>query len=294
MAEEQEKEVQEGQKQSNADFAAGYNKVRGIESPAKAEAATGGEESTDGTIAGEDNIQTENLATEKVETPVEETAIFAGLTEAQIKAKFDRLETLEGTSQKLAGQVGAMKDMIHQLKNAQKQQPQAVAKLERLSAAYPELAEILHEDLKGIVPTAVDPEKLVEERVSKAVSDFGMSYFESQHPDWRESVASEEYDAWRATLSPEEFQKTQTSNDLFYASRKLSEFKSWREDHRKQKEQQQGDANEVAERLKQEQKQRLKAAAVTQKSGVAPTSGTLSSSESFRKGYAKATSSRHH
>ena len=286
MVEEQEITIQEERQQAHADFAAGYNKARGIESPTKAEATTGGDESTDGTTVGDDNTaQAENLVADKVADAVEEVAIFAGLTEAQVKAKFDRLETLEGTSQKLAGQVGAMKDMIHQLKNAQKQQPQAIAKLERLSAAYPELAEILHEDLKGFVPQfdpdadRIDPEKLVEERVSKAVSDFGMSYFESQHPDWKERVASEDYDAWRATLSPEEFQKTQTSNDLFYASKKMSEFKSWCEDYRKQQEKQQGEA-QAAERLKQEQKRRLAAAA--QPSGLAPvTQSALSEEEAF-------------
>jgi len=280
MAEEQEQEFSQDQL-DQAESAAFQAAIRG-------------EEPADGTTKSEDEtvLQPEEpvVTTETVVEVEEEKPVLAGLTESQIRAKLDRLETLEGTSQKLSGQIGAMKEMIHQLKSAQKQQlqqqpPQVVAKLERLRAqGYDEFANSLEEDLKGFVSQTnqVDPKKIeeqVEERVSKAVSDFATKFFESQHPDWRESVASKEYDAWRETLTPEEFQETETSHDLFYAAKKLSEFKSWREGHRKQQEKQQGEA-QVAERLKQEQKRRLAAAA--QPSGLAPvTQSALSEEEAF-------------
>lgn len=233
---------------------------------------------------------------EEPEVPevVEEQPVLVGMTESQLKAKFEEIDKLrqelERNAGKVNGKFGELTKTLNRLQELKRQQeaeqPQVVAKLERLRAqGYDELASSLEEDLKGFAPQAsrVDPEKIaeqVEARVSKAVSDFGMNFFESQHPDWKESIASEDYDAWRATLSPEEFQKTETSNDLFYASGKLHEFKSWREDYRKQKEKQQADA-QAADRITREKKQRLEAAVIPQGRGVNTRRKAVSEEEAF-------------
>ena len=92
-------------------------------------------------------------------TPAAAPAL-AGLTEEQITNALARVSQQQATIDKLGGRIGHLLQQVEQLKAVPRtasEQRSFDLKLTRLGEAFPELAELLREDLKGIGDTQVAP-----------------------------------------------------------------------------------------------------------------------------------------
>lgn len=169
--------------------------------------------------------------------PVPEPKLFAGYTEEQIKEMAATVESLKQREQKLFGSMGAMKQSIDALRNQPK--PAATVawsadKLKRLSAEYPELANLLSQDL-GDMATSGNPqqiEQLVEQRIQTSLDKASQAYeaklLTLQHRDWKQIVAAEDFVGWKETLPAEEKAELDASWDAALIGEKISQFKEWR------------------------------------------------------------------
>lgn len=168
--------------------------------------------------------------------PVPEPKLFAGYTEAQIKDMAATVEALKQREQKLFGSMGAMKQSIDALRN--QPQPATVQwsadKLKRLSAEYPELANLLSQDL-GEMATSGNPqqiEQLVEQRIQTSLDKANQAYeaklLTLQHRDWKQVVAAEDFVGWKETLPAEEREQLDVSWDATFIGEKISQFKEWK------------------------------------------------------------------
>ena len=278
MSEQQQELSLEEKQEAQSAFAAGYPKVRGEEPPTDEPARV--EQAAEATAEEQKNAEAK-------QEPEPETPIYEGLTPSQLKAKLEEIDQLKQENRKAFGKVGELNSRLQQFNERLEkfqQQPEAQrtpAKLKRLSEEFPDLAEALSEDLAGVTQgrNAEEVDRLVDARVATVKDDMEMKLFTFRHPDWNEIRASDELEAWEATLPPEEAQAMRNSRDATALSKWLDTFKTWREDHRKQ----QAEA-QAAEQRKAEKRQRIEAAATTT-NGAAPPSGEKSTSESFRAGY---------
>lgn len=182
--------------------------------------------------------------------PVEQPRLIAGLTEEQLQAALSRSAGLQNTVDKMAGRIGQLMQQIDALKKnpptTQAAQQAFDLKLEKLSAAFPELANMLREDLQtlqqpspalaetppnGITQEQLD--KLLEERLqatnAKMSEQIETKVLTIVHPDWLEIIKTPQFVLWRDNvLGPEEGQKLMQSEDSVHIIGKLNEFKAWR------------------------------------------------------------------
>lgn len=169
--------------------------------------------------------------------PVPEPKLFAGYTEEQIKEMAATVEALKQREQKLFGSMGAMKQSIDALRNQPQQTPVvrfSPDKFKRLSAEYPELANLLSQDL-GEMSTSGDPqqiEQLVEQRIQTSLDKANQAYeaklLTLQHRDWKQVVAAEDFVGWKESLPAEEKEQLDTSWDATFIGEKISQFKEWK------------------------------------------------------------------
>lgn len=177
--------------------------------------------------------------------------LFAGLTEEQLASALARSSQMQGTVDKMAGRIGQLMQQIETLRAAppttQAGQAALNLKLEKLSAAFPEMAAMLREDLSAVsaaAPTnlpAAPPAGMTQEQVDAALSARlatvqaeTNSRIEEKvlsiiHPDWLDQVRSPQFALWRDNvLGKEVGQKLMTSEDSSFISKNLTEFKAWR------------------------------------------------------------------
>jgi hypothetical protein len=177
--------------------------------------------------------------------------LFAGLTEEQLAGALARSSQMQGTVDKMAGRIGQLMQQIETLRAAppttQAGQAALNLKLEKLSAAFPEMAAMLREDLSAVsaaAPTnlpAAPPAGMTQEQVDAAlntrlatVQAETNSRIEEKvlgiiHPDWLDQVRSPQFALWRDNvLGKEVGQKLMTSEDSSFISKNLTEFKAWR------------------------------------------------------------------
>jgi hypothetical protein len=118
--------------------------------------------------------------------------------------------------------------------------------LKRLRGEYPELAELLAQDLSEAVavgntpaPAGVDPqqiEQLVAKRtaeVERRAQDQTMKQVQQlllarDHPDWKEVAGSAEFSLWKANLDPRERTMLENSWDSSVIGSALTAYKGWR------------------------------------------------------------------
>lgn len=195
--------------------------------------------------------------------PVPEVAkLFGKYTEAEVLAlleKVGEVDKLKEREAKVFGTLGSYKQQLDQLRS----QPAAKkfdAKLDRMSAEYPEMAEALREDLVGLQGSSFDPEaveRIVTERLEAASKVNETKLLSVMHPDWKTIPSSNEFTQWRGTLSPQELQIVDESWDALSVGNSLSTFKAWK-----------SQATQAAQ-AKQSRQNRLEAA-VTPKGGQKP------------------------
>ncbi len=216
--------------QVSSDMGAGFNKVRGIEGPAKAD--------TDETPPAE--VEPEPQA----EEPPEPQALSQEELRAAL-AKLNELEQFRGQTaaetQKLHGKIG---ELNRTLQNA-RTSPTAAnseahkAALQKLTSEYPELAETLAPLFDGRAAASVSTEQIqqiVQEQVGAVRAETNQTIQQLQaqinltkaHPDWETIPSTPEYQKW-FTAQPAEFQKQFNETwDTNFVARGLSEFKKWK------------------------------------------------------------------
>lgn len=194
------------------------------------------------------------------EAPAEETPagespkLFAGLTEEQLQAALARSGSLQTTVDKMAGRMGQLMQQIEALRSTppttQAAQQALDLKLEKLSAAFPELASMLREDLQGLqggvanqqalapaAPAGITQEQLdaaLAERLNQAQASMQekmeVKVLSVLHPDWLTVIKSPQFALWRDNvLGPVTGKQLMESEDSAFISQHLTQFKSWRE-----------------------------------------------------------------
>lgn len=237
----------------DAAFAAAFNETRG-------ESAEKGETLPAEPVADEPAAETvgegeaEGPAEETPATEAEPAKLFAGLTEEQLQAALARSGSLQTTVDKMAGRIGQLMQQIEGLRatppTTQAAQQALDLKLEKLSAAFPELASMLREDLAGLqggvagqpalapaAPAGITQEQLdaaLAERLNQAQASMQekmeVKVLSVLHPDWLTVIKSPQFALWRDNvLGPVTGKQLMESEDSAFISQHLTQFKSWRE-----------------------------------------------------------------
>jgi len=185
--------------------------------------------------------------------PGETPKLFAGLTEEQLQAALARSGTLQGTVDKMAGRIGQLMQQIEALRKTPPTTQQAQValdlKLEKLGAAFPELASMLREDLAGLQTPATaaplvpaPPAGITQEQLDAILAErlnatnetmreqIEMKVLSIQHPDWLKVIKTPQFALWRDNvLGAEEGAKLMASEDSVFISQHLNDFKAWRD-----------------------------------------------------------------
>ena len=181
----------------------------------------------------------------------EPAKLIAGLTEEQVASALANAGNLRGTVDKMAGRMGQLMQQLEALKQTPPTTKQAQAafdlKLEKLSAAFPELAAILKEDLASIgsapsAPVADAPppglsqedlDKLITERLNSMGAQT-REIIETRvlsviHPDWNDLIREPQFALFRDNVLPAGVGKQlMESEDAAFIAGKLTQYKEWK------------------------------------------------------------------
>lgn len=138
------------------------------------------------------------------------------------------------------GKFGEIQQAINELKAAGSGGNVRVSKdqFKKLGEDYPELAEMLAEDLAGIsIQGGFSPEQmqpLVNAEVAKVREEMNQKMQQGlltvMHPDWMTVRDTEPFQKWKAGLTNEERNEFDNSWDAMTVGGYLARFKSWREE----------------------------------------------------------------
>lgn len=174
---------------------------------------------------------------------------IAGLTEDQIAATLNRSSTLQSTVDKMAGRMGQLMQQIEQLRTnpptTQSAQKAFDVKLDKLTAAFPELGALLAEDLKGMQGATAEPAPALPQGITQEQFDAALNARLSAttaqmretieekvlgiiHPDWQQVIRTPQFALYRDNVLPAgEGEKLMSSEDANFISQHLSGFKAW-------------------------------------------------------------------
>lgn len=198
-------EQQTEQQQNDEAFSAGFDSVRhseGYEPPP--------EKLHEETVAKEEAA----AKPEPEETPVEE-AMFAGLTESQIKSLLQRAARVDSIEEQLGkahGKIGELNRTLQEIRSTGQRPTQNHAPadsvddqaLSEFESTFPEFApaveararRIAQEVLQQAQQTQSAGDSSDPEAIGKAVS---LALMDDKHPDWRKTVASDDFALWIAS-----------------------------------------------------------------------------------------------
>lgn len=225
--------------QAEAEFNAGFASVRGEDPPAETEPEVV-------TVTTAEEAAPEPAA----EPEAEDDPIIPGLgmQASHVKALLAKAADLDSREAKIYGKFGelqrtlnevsGMRDDIKALKESGNRagslalSAQADKLLSRVKAEYPELGELLAQDLgelsAGSAPS-VDVDGLVNERVSAVRDEIELIRIESKHPDWQAVSQSPEFKLWKSGLNADVQQRLDSSREAAFINQGLDAFKAWRE-----------------------------------------------------------------
>lgn len=216
---------------------------------------------------------------------VERKEVLLGMTEEELRAKLDKLDhidklqkAVDTTAGTLGSRLADQQRAVEELRN-QRQQLGTFSKesLTRLSKEYPEIAEMLAQDLSEAITQvggkSSDPAQIeeivstrlksMEERLAQKELALEVRDLTRTHPDWREVAvfdadknawSNQAFGNWIATQPPELAIELRNSVDADFISKQLSAFKQ---------------ATKKTEK-KQEKQQQLEAAVMPQGSNTRP------------------------
>lgn len=239
---EENQEVVEQVEVDEDSFAAGFAEARGDEPPTEETKTV--EEQVEEPVAQEP--QTEEPTEAPTEAP---QTVLAGLTEEQVKelllkaGKYDELSgKVDSEIRKLHGRFGELNQKVQSA--GAKLSPE---KMTRLREQYPELADLLVQDLSealtvgqasGVDPQAID--QLMNQRLAvqeqRIQQEMEKRWLTAQHRDWKDIAGSEDFALWKATQPDDVKNALENSWDAMFLSDKLTEFKSWKAAATKSKE----------------------------------------------------------
>ena len=176
--------------------------------------------------------------------------LIGGLTEEQLTAALARNASLQGTVDKMAGRMGQLMQQIEALRatppTTQAAQVALDLKLEKLSGSFPELANLLREDLQGLqsaqaaAPAPAAPVGITQEQIdamfaerlgtttAKLTEQMEVKILSIQHPDWLQVIQTPQFAVYRDNVLPAGVGKQlMESEDSAFISSKLTEFKAW-------------------------------------------------------------------
>lgn len=272
---------------ADAEFLAAFNETRGVtnahvEGPTdKEEAKADADDTGDskGISDAESTAQAEADAQAAAEAAQVEAAAKAEaeanapvtLTRAEVEqmkaaaAQVQRLEAdLRKTNDSMAGRMGSLKQSIDALKEkAQGGSRIAIGQLKRLSGEYPELAQLLTEDLteqfgaqaaaepvkaaqadgapdleddaSGAAPGADEPAASVPDdpfndpRVQETLKVKEMAVVDAVHPDWRTLALAPDFALWKASLPAPAQALLDSSWDATVLVPAFNDFKAYRQ-----------------------------------------------------------------
>lgn len=227
---------------------------------------------------------------------------IAGLTEEQIAAALNRSSTLQSTVDKMAGRMGQLMQQIEQLRTnpptTQSAQKAFDVKLDKLTAAFPELGKLLAEDLQGMQtasaePAPVLPQGITQEQFDQALNERLSATTEQlrgqveervlgiMHPDWKQVINTPQFALYRDNvLAAGEGEKLMTSEDANFISQHLTGFKAWLKPAAP------SPANEVVTTPAQVSRSRRLSNAVLPTGNAAPTQAPVTEEDGFAAGFA--------
>lgn len=182
---------------------------------------------------------------EEAETKIEDeapTAILAGLTEDEVKnlfAKAAKFDYLEQQQQKAFGKIGQLNETIQQLKN----QPKSggvleIKQLKRFAENFPDEAKDLIADLNEASIEVGQPQalgidesrtgELIQTALQETQQGFELKLLGILQPDYKEMMATSDWNLWKSTLKPEDAAVLETSWDANELNGKFNAFKEWK------------------------------------------------------------------
>lgn len=244
-----EQEKQEGQVQSEevttqqpdaeeAAMQAAIAEARGHEPPA----STQQEEQQEETKPEE---QEPTATQEREQEPEPAKPLFAGMTEEELKAKLakaDRVDTLESQLRTVHGRFGELNSRLLELQRGKEgQQPAGGKDVTELSRQYNEAlidgdVEKAAELMVQMVSATSKPESNssdVDQRLTEQQRRMEERLVFVRHPDFLTVIKTPDFGKWRESLSPEDRQAVETSEDGVYLAGRLDEFKAWRAEQAK-------------------------------------------------------------
>lgn len=178
----------------------------------------------------------EAIGIEEPETPPEPR--IAGYTEEELRTKLELVaevaEKFKQRDEKIFGTIGGLKQQFEELRSRAPSQPGVNItrdSLKRLGAEFPELADMLAEDLSQVsvsgpvTNTGADEFKTALAEASKA---YETKLLTVMHKDWRSVVASPEFSEWKNTLPEDERNELESSWDALFIGEKVAAFKATR------------------------------------------------------------------
>ena len=175
--------------------------------------------------------------------PAEQPRLIAGLTEEQLQAALARNGSLQSTVDKMAGRMGQLMQQIETLRTAPQTQASTATlnlKLEKLGESFPELANLLREDLSAATlpaePVAPVVAGITQEDLDARLAAVTATTKEAievkvlgiMHPDWAQVIKTPQFALWRDTVLPAgEGVKLMESEDASEISAGLTKFKEW-------------------------------------------------------------------
>lgn len=183
-------------------------------------------------------------------TPAATGRLIAGLTDEQIGAALARTGNLQSTVDKMAGRMGQLMQQLEALKKTPPTTVQAQnaldLKLEKLTAAFPELAAVLKEDLAslgggGAQVAAAPPAGITQEQLDamfaerlSANSNTTKELIETRvlsviHPDWNDVIREPSFALYRDNVLPDGVGKQlMESEDASFIATHLTGYKGWK------------------------------------------------------------------
>jgi hypothetical protein len=299
--EEQAKQDQE----SEGAFAEGFTEARGEEPPAPTPKA--------------DTPPAEEPAPASETPPVpaapdKPVTLFAGKTEAEVLEMFNKVQSTEqlvaSEVRKIYSKFGELQQALKSIKPGQSTLKIKGA-LKRLGAEYPEIAQMLSEDLEEASTASQEPppeptgapavqpmpedfdtrmNTAVDTAVAKVTEKMEMRLLTVLHNDWLTLTGEKEFDTFLKSLPgekvavqlkngavaqyPKEAKRYLESNDAVVAAECFTKYKGWKAAH---------------QRSKKQNEERLEGA-ITPPSGGAPPPATLDDEAAFQDGFKNAIS----
>jgi hypothetical protein len=188
-----------------------------------------------------------------------------------------RNDLTEKEIRQIHGKFGEVNRALQELKSNSGSSPVRVTKdqFKRLNEEFPEIAEMLAEDLAGISlqsnggVNAESIQPFVNTEVAKVREELtrtmNTNLLTIQHRDWASVYSSADFNSWKGSLATDEQQKLDNSWDAMYLGEQLTKFKTWRD---------------TVKNTKENNNKRL-LDAVLPKGGVKTTNGIVTEEDAF-------------